>query len=89
MARDGSAYPRCPPSPRLHKKKRLIMGSHPKQQLNPKMKNFIDHIKQVAIQDFRDFFAPFVWVIRSVRSLASAIFNRIKSRSTRNKKGDQ
>jgi hypothetical protein len=53
------------------------------------MKEIIDHLKKVAIQDFRDFFAPYVFLIRSVRSLASTISRDIKSRWNRNKKGDQ
>lgn len=86
MTHGGSAYPTYPPNPLLHKKHPLLMGLAPKATLNPKMKKLFEHLKQVAIQDFRDFFAPFVWVIRSIRSLASAIFNRIKSRSTRKKR---
>jgi len=53
------------------------------------MKEIIDHIKKVAIQDFRDFFAPYVFLFRLIRSLASAISRGIKSRWNRNKKGDQ
>jgi hypothetical protein len=54
------------------------------------MKEIIDHLKKVAIQDFRDFFAPFAFLIRLIhRSLISAIHRGIKSRLNRNKKGDQ
>ncbi len=53
------------------------------------MKEIFDHIKKVAIQDFRDFFEPYVFLFRLVRSLASAISRGIKSRWNRNKKGDQ
>jgi len=53
------------------------------------MKEIIDHIKKVAIQDFREFFAPFVFVFRFIRSVTSATFRGIRSRWNRYKKGDK
>jgi len=60
-----------------------------RKHLGLKIKEIIDHLKKVAIQDFRDFFAPFSFLIRLVRSLTSAICRDIKFRLNRNKKGDQ
>lgn len=53
------------------------------------MKEIIDHLKKVAIQDFRDFFYPFVFVTRLIRSLVTAAFHTIKSRWSHDKKDDQ
>jgi hypothetical protein len=42
------------------------------------MKDLIKHIKQVALDDIRLFFEPFVWVFRAIRRLVSAVSARIR-----------
>lgn len=53
------------------------------------MKEIIDHIKKVVIQDFRDSFAPFVFVFRFIRSVSSATVRGIRLRWNRYKNGDK
>lgn len=37
------------------------------------MKELLEHIKRVAIEDFKEFFEPFVWVGRAIcRAVARA-----------------
>lgn len=44
------------------------------------MKEIIEHIKKVAIQDFKDFFAPFVTVYKWIRHVIRASTTSIKRR---------
>lgn len=52
------------------------------------MKEFFEHIKRVAIEDFKDFFEPYVWVYRGVRRFIHSSCRKIKSLLGLNKKGD-
>lgn len=56
----------------------------------PKLREFIEHIKRVAIEDSRLFFEPYVAVYRFTRSLTKATSGWIKRRlRKRNKADDQ
>lgn len=56
----------------------------------PKLREFIEHIKRVAIEDSRLFFEPYVAVYRVTRSLTKATSGWIKQRlRKRNKADDQ
>lgn len=53
------------------------------------MKDFISHIKKVAINDFRDFFAPFVSVVRAIRKFTSVVSARAKRSIDKRQKGTE
>lgn len=56
----------------------------------PKLKELIEHIKRVAIEDFRLFFEPFVTVFHFIRSVTKAAFRWIKrQRRKQNEGGDK
>jgi len=43
------------------------------------MKELLEHIKRVAIEDFKTFFEPFVWVGRGFKRIIKSLLGRIKS----------
>lgn len=52
------------------------------------MKELIEHIKRVAIEDFRLFFEPVVTVFRFIRSLTRAVSGWLKRQLRKQNKGD-
>ena len=54
-----------------------------------KMKELFEHIKRVAIEDFKTFFEPFVWVWRAVRRCVSAVTRHLRLLFDRKRKGDE
>jgi hypothetical protein len=52
------------------------------------LKKLIEHIKRVAIEDFRLFFEPFVTVFRFSRSLTRTASGWIKRQLRKQNKGD-
>lgn len=53
-----------------------------------KLKELIEHIKRVAIEDFRLFFEPFVTVFRFIRSLTRAASGWIKRQLRKKNEGN-
>lgn len=53
------------------------------------MKELFEHIKRVAIEDFKTFFEPFVWVWRAVRRCVSAVTRHLRLLFDRKRKGDE
>jgi hypothetical protein len=53
------------------------------------MKDLISHLKKVAIDDFRDFFAPFVTVVRAIRKFASVVSARARRSIDQRRKGTE
>jgi hypothetical protein len=43
------------------------------------LKEIFEHFKRVAIQDFKDFFAPFVWVWGGIRRFVRFLAHLLKS----------
>jgi len=52
------------------------------------MKEFLEHIKKIAIADSRLFLEPYMTVGRFIRRLFRAVFSRFKRSKTNDKKGD-
>lgn len=52
------------------------------------MKEFLEHIKKIAIADSRLFLEPYMTAGRFIRRLFRAVFLRLKRSKTNDKKGD-
>ena len=52
------------------------------------MKEFLEHIKKIAIEDSRLFFEPYMMIGRFIHRLFRAISSRLKRAKINGKKGD-
>jgi hypothetical protein len=52
------------------------------------MKEFLEHIKKIAIADSRLFLEPYMVIGRFIRRLFRSVFSRLKRSRKNDKKGD-
>ena len=64
------------------------IDSRKQHQGKYQMKEFLEHIKKIAIADSRLFLEPYMTVGRFIRRLFRAVFSRFKRSKTNDKKGD-